>query len=150
MTAQNEEKMREAFEKWAKYPRGKTYPARELEIWQAATEAEKFAWGDLNNKLCARNEELHIELAAAESGLNVGLESGSIQREEIGMSDFWFDAKSVWRGIRAMKRESKKAKWTIAWLPRRCWLHAWTPMWHDGKGPYVSCGIWVIAIYRGF
>jgi len=69
------------------------------------------------------------------------------------MSDFLVDVKSVWLGIRAMKRESKKAKWTIAWLPsraRRCWLHAWTPVWHDGNGPYVSCGLFVIAIYRGF
>lgn len=48
-----------------------------------------------------------------------------------------------------MKRRNK-AVWAVKFLPRRFWLHAWTPGWHDGNGPYLSCGVWLFAVYRGF
>jgi hypothetical protein len=60
-----------------------------------------------------------------------------------------FDIRSAWRGIRAM-RFRNKAKWSIKWMPKSFWCHLWTPVWHEGNGPYVSCGIWIAAIYRGF
>ena len=68
----------------------------------------------------------------------------------IPMSNLWLVGKSVWLGIKAMNQESKKANWAIKWLHRRFWLHAWTPVWHEGRGPYISCGVWIIAVYRGF
>jgi hypothetical protein len=34
--------------------------------------------------------------------------------------------------------------------PGRAWFHRWTPMWHEGRGPYVSMGFWRIGIYRGY
>jgi len=32
----------------------------------------------------------------------------------------------------------------------RLWAHLWTPIWHEGRGPYVSIGLGIIAIYRGY
>ena len=60
-----------------------------------------------------------------------------------------FDFRSVWRGLRVMKLRNK-ATWSVKFMPRRFWLHAWTPMWQDGNGPYLSCGVWLFAVYRGF
>ncbi len=59
------------------------------------------------------------------------------------------DFHSAWRGIRVM-RFRNHAKWGIGWMPKQFWLHFWTPVWHGGNGPYLSWGLWVIAIYRGY
>lgn len=32
----------------------------------------------------------------------------------------------------------------------RFWLHIWTPTWHEGRGPYVSIGVYEFAFYRGY
>lgn len=66
------------------------------------------------------------------------------------MSDVFVDARSVWRGLCAMTPERSQAKWAVKWFPKRCWIHAWTPVWHNGRGPYLTCGIYILAIYRGF
>lgn len=73
------------------------------------------------------------------------------------MRDDWFvSIPSVARGIRHMKRytgDGPQAKWSIARLRGsgwRFWLHAWTPIWHDGRGPYLSVGLGRIGIYRGY
>ncbi len=63
---------------------------------------------------------------------------------------------STWRGIRAMRRPRgcHTAKWSVRWvhplLHRGWWCESWTPAWHDGRGPYVSIGLWFVAIYRGY
>ena len=51
-----------------------------------------------------------------------------------------------------MRKDSKmKARWAVKWQPRRgVWCQAWTPIWHEGAGPYVTVGLWWIAIYRGY
>lgn len=55
---------------------------------------------------------------------------------------------SVWRGLRVMKFPNG-AKWAVKWMPRRFWFDAWTPVWHEGRGPYITCGVWLFAVYRG-
>jgi len=35
--------------------------------------------------------------------------------------------------------------WSGCW-----WCHFWTPIWHEGRGPYVSIGLGWLAIYRGY
>jgi hypothetical protein len=30
------------------------------------------------------------------------------------------------------------------------WFHWWTPVWSEGRGPYISIGLGVIALYRGY
>jgi hypothetical protein len=41
--------------------------------------------------------------------------------------------------------------WGIKRLkPWGFWCELWTPMWHDGRGPYFSIGLGPIAIYRGY
>ncbi len=43
--------------------------------------------------------------------------------------------------------------WRIRWLSSGChgwWWHWWTPKWHRGRGPYISIGCGLFAIYRGY
>jgi len=61
----------------------------------------------------------------------------------------FFDVVSVYRGMRHMSALNN-ARWSVKWMPKRFWLHAWTPVWHNNNGPYLSCGVYVIAIYRGY
>jgi len=43
------------------------------------------------------------------------------------------------------------AKWHISKLARKkFWLDIWTPSWHQGRGPYLSVGLYFFAIYRGY
>lgn len=64
------------------------------------------------------------------------------------------DICSVWRGIRAIKRPycEPRPRWSIAARPFAFgfWAHWWTPVWHQGRGPYVSIGLGPIAICRGY
>ena len=65
-------------------------------------------------------------------------------------SDNLIDLKSVWRGICAMT-PGHQINWAVRQIPRwRLWLHFWTPIWHDGRGPYLSVGFGFFAIYRGY
>lgn len=64
---------------------------------------------------------------------------------------------SVWRGIKAMRflHCEPLPRWTIRKLGkpeggRQFWAHWWTPIWHKGRGPYISIGLGVVAIYRGY
>lgn len=40
--------------------------------------------------------------------------------------------------------------YAVGILPRRVWWRHWIPTWHEGRGSYVSIGLWVIALYRGY
>lgn len=60
-----------------------------------------------------------------------------------------FDLKSAWKGIQVM-RFPNSAKWEIKFMPKRFWFHFWTPVWHERRGPYLTCGLWIVAIYRGY
>ena len=33
---------------------------------------------------------------------------------------------------------------------RRFWCDIWTPTWHEGRGPYVSIGLGLFAVGRGY
>ncbi|GEM_PF-6262191 len=33
---------------------------------------------------------------------------------------------------------------------KRFWFNYWTPIWHDGRGPYITMGLGLIAFYRGY
>ncbi len=57
---------------------------------------------------------------------------------------------SVYRGLRVMT-VSLFSLWEVKL--GRCdgfWAKAWTPTWADGRGPYVSIGLGVIVIMRGY
>ena len=64
------------------------------------------------------------------------------------------DIRSVIKGYWHMSwKESKKAKWGAVVLPkneRRFYFNAWSPIWHKGRGPYFSIGLWYFGIYRGY
>ena len=69
------------------------------------------------------------------------------------MSNF-VNLQSVWRGIRAMRQSEAEqpARWAIQLQrpPLRFWIHAWTPVWHEGRGPYITIGLGLVAIFRGY
>ena len=75
------------------------------------------------------------------------------------------DLKSFWMGIQAMGDRQfhffNPKYWRIrfqkmfSWHPSgHCipdfWIHLWTPIWHEKRGPYISIGLGFFAIYRGF
>lgn len=71
------------------------------------------------------------------------------------------DLRSVWRGMLAMRRGAGPVKWRVRRVKRGYplgsttklrpfWCEAWTPIWHDGRGPYLSLGLGVFAVYRGY
>lgn len=48
---------------------------------------------------------------------------------------------------------SDRPRWSVRRLPagaRGVWAHCWLPRWHEGRGPYVSLGLWAVALYRGY
>jgi len=60
---------------------------------------------------------------------------------------------SVLRGIKAMRRPfpHRKPSWSVRFGWRQgLWAHWWTPIWHEGRGPYITIGLGLIAIYRGY
>ena len=61
------------------------------------------------------------------------------------------DVGSAWRGIKALSwpYAEHRPGWTVRWA-RGLWVHLWTPAWHQGRGPYLSLGLGVLAIYRGY
>lgn len=62
---------------------------------------------------------------------------------------------SVWRGIRAMRGDRDRASVNVALRiePRgnSHWgIRAWTPVWHEGRGPYLSIRLGRLGFYRGY
>jgi hypothetical protein len=51
------------------------------------------------------------------------------------------------RGInfRFAKNHAFRNKYVNGW-----WLSYWTPTWHEGRGPYVTIGLGVVEIMRGY
>lgn len=65
--------------------------------------------------------------------------------------DIFIDFRSVYKGIFAMKRNHGKVTYFVKYFStHRLWFHAWTPGWHEGRGPYVTIGLWWIIIGRGY
>lgn len=66
---------------------------------------------------------------------------------------WWVNLRSTRAGIRAMQRpfpaDETQPKWAIR-CSRGFWCHLWTPIWHKGRGPYVTIGLGLFAIYRGY
>jgi len=34
--------------------------------------------------------------------------------------------------------------------PVAFWICLWTPVWHKGRGPYISIGLGIFGFYRGY
>jgi hypothetical protein len=65
----------------------------------------------------------------------------------------WIDLGSFVRGIRVMTRHHGHVIYAIDRLERPYWgfwLHLWTPIWHEGRGPYISIGLGPIRFTRGY
>jgi hypothetical protein len=48
----------------------------------------------------------------------------------------------VWR--------KKGINYGVKLLPRGFWYDWWTPRFHEGRGPYITASLYVIAIFRGY
>ncbi len=57
---------------------------------------------------------------------------------------------SAYRGIRAMRRDHAPVNWSIDLGRFGFWCDLWTPVWHKGRGPYLSLGLGIIRICRGY
>lgn len=57
---------------------------------------------------------------------------------------------SVWRGLCAMRRGHQPVCWYLSFGLCGFWCELWTPRWHAGRGPYVSIGLGVVQIQRGY
>lgn len=56
-------------------------------------------------------------------------------------------------GMKSLRRQLYPAHWVVRWLApdsRAWWWIWWTPRWHDGRGPYISVGLYYLAVYRGY
>jgi len=65
---------------------------------------------------------------------------------------YWhIDFGSAWRGIRAFRWPHGKVKYGIRFHKRPgLGLVLWTPIWHEGRGPYVVAGIGFVFLHRGY
>jgi hypothetical protein len=81
-----------------------------------------------------------------------------IKELETGMRklgiEFQVSLKSFFKGIAYMRPGHEKVNYAIRILrkqhSRGFWLCLWTPIYHENRGPYVSIGLGIIAIYRGY
>lgn len=62
------------------------------------------------------------------------------------------DVGSVIRGLKAMSHWYTFFQfWVIRFSKDiRFWAHWWTPKWHEGRGFYLTLGLGIIRIYRGY
>lgn len=68
--------------------------------------------------------------------------------DKLRMAFVGFMPLSGWAGIVTQYR-SDGVKWSIR--KQRGWhFDFWTPVWHQGRGPYLSLGLGWIAVYRGY
>lgn len=43
-----------------------------------------------------------------------------------------------------------RVNYAIDAMPRSFWFQFWKPVWHEGRGYYISVGCWLFAFYRGY
>ena len=62
-----------------------------------------------------------------------------------------FDIKSAIRGIKAMTKDHEKVNIKLTFIkPKKPHFDLWTPVWHNGRGPYITISFFIIAFYRGY
>lgn len=68
--------------------------------------------------------------------------------------DVMIHTRSFRRGIQAMPDQFNffKPKYWFFYFHKTkgSWLHLWTPVWHKGRGPYITFGCKYIRIIRGY
>jgi len=68
--------------------------------------------------------------------------------------DCWIHHKSFIKGIQAIEKPLhffKPEYWHIEFHKTEAtWFHIWTPVWHKGRGPYVSIGFKFFRLIRGY
>lgn len=65
--------------------------------------------------------------------------------------DLWIDWKSFFKGIQFMKWPHKHVNYAVdVHFSKRPWFHLWTPVNHEGRGPYITFGFYFIRFVRGY
>jgi hypothetical protein len=49
-----------------------------------------------------------------------------------------------------MKVTIRRVNYAIRLKPTGFWWHWWTPIWHEGRGPYISIGCGLVTLHRGY
>ncbi len=44
----------------------------------------------------------------------------------------------------------KRIKYGIQILPKDIWIYVWLPKWCKGRGYYISIGLWLFSVQRGY
>jgi len=44
----------------------------------------------------------------------------------------------------------RRIKYGFTILPKDWWVHVWLPKWCKGRGYYISIGLWLLSIHRGY
>lgn len=58
---------------------------------------------------------------------------------------------SFFRGCKAANRFELVKRWHVdLGANKKFWFHLWTPIWHEGRGPYVSIGLYFVRVMRGY
>lgn len=60
------------------------------------------------------------------------------------------DLRSALHGVLAMRPGRGRVNYAVRRSGHRFCVECWTPVWHEGRGPYLSLGLGVVAIYRGY
>jgi hypothetical protein len=68
------------------------------------------------------------------------------------MGELWIDFGSAIRGIRAMTKDHDHVNFKIDFDMKHWgrWCHIWTPIWHEGRGPYITIGLGPFRLMRGY
>jgi len=43
-----------------------------------------------------------------------------------------------------------RIKYGVTILPKDIWVHVWLPKWCQGRGYYISIGLWLFSVHRGY
>ncbi len=63
------------------------------------------------------------------------------------------DLRSFWAGVRAMGWPHARVNYALSLLrgKSRGWSFClWTPVWHEGRGPYICIRLGLIGFWRGY
>jgi len=52
--------------------------------------------------------------------------------------------------MKVVKLQLRGINYGAKLLPMRFGFEHWTPAWHKGRGEYVTIGLWLVALYRGY
>lgn len=47
-------------------------------------------------------------------------------------------------------RAGRRVDYSHRWFPYKWSWDVWLPIWHEGRGLYVTIELWFVTVYRGY